>query len=436
MSMATVHAGSFDVQGNRLVFCAIGKQDDVSSIFEREVGRLNEMVEMYDGTFVSVCANESTVFVAINTPVGWALVFEIDADDPSRFETIEDKLLKDGKHDQYFGSPATVQMMCCAGKDQAALLITDEKNFGSVWLRIFSVQRQCKIWEKRPVNYNDREQCIAMIACGKMHCAALTTTGRVFICVLPSSEDLHAYSLTWTLTEKLVHFDTGNPQKALQKIVDDKDVPLTYKRCCAPMAASFAVTGDLSNPYMINFTTDGELAQKLAKEYETKQRDLGLNFKKQFASHVVETNRLKKQAENHTREVQELEDQLEEHKMEGQRHEEHLKNTHEALEEAKKMHNQALDSHATYNSELIRLKKELNAKVKGVNPVHVDTRSTNPEDYPEVDNRGTATSKRKSSGLGFGKAIKNLFNTKAENELHFENVAHFSANRETRCTYI
>lgn len=41
MSMATVHAGSFDVQGNRLVFCAIGKQDDVSSIFEREVDGQN-----------------------------------------------------------------------------------------------------------------------------------------------------------------------------------------------------------------------------------------------------------------------------------------------------------------------------------------------------------------------------------------------------------
>lgn len=437
--MATVQAGSFDVKGNRLLFCATGKQDNVSSIFEREVGRLNEMVEMYEGTFVSVCANKSTVFVAINTLQGWALIFEIDATRPVKFETIEDKFLVAGKHDQYFGSNARVQMMCCAGEDQAALLITNDENYGSVWLRIFSVSRQSKIWVKCPVNYNDRDQCIAMIACAKTHCAALTNAGDVFTCVFPSSEELLADSPTWILSEKLTAFDTGDPREVLQKIVDDIDSQVLYKRRCPPMAASFGVTGALSNPYMINFTTDGELAEKLEKEYKDKQKDLGDKFKKQFASHLDESNRLKKQAEKHTKEVQELEEKIVNHQRKGEEHELHLQNAREALQEAQKLHSEALNSHAAHKSELNRLNSELHAKVKGVNPVDVHTRSTNPHQHPQVDNTGTDPSKSKSMRFGLNKAFKKIFgktSSRLENELNFEDVAHLSANRETRCTYI
>jgi len=331
--------------------------------------------------------------------------------------------------------------MCCAGEDQAALLITDEKKVGSVWLRIFSVQRQCKIWEKRPVNYNDREQCIAMIACGKMHCAALTTTGRVFICVLPSSEDLHAYLLTWTLTEKLVHFDTGNPQKALQKIVDDIDVEILYKRCCAPMAASFGVTGGLRNPYLLNINTDGEALDRVIAKHKRETEVRVAENRKALNERVEREKKMSEQMEHERQRIKDLEEEINNHENSGETHKNNLENAAQRLEEAKKAYEEAHSKHSLYETKLQSLKKKLHNEetVIGTKSVPLDTRSTNPHNYPEVDNRSTASSETKRQGASLRKAVTRFFGgrpSKLENELNFEDITNFNSSRENRCTYI
>jgi len=461
MSMASVHAGSFDIENEKLVFRAAGKQDEVSCIFEWEVKRLNEYARVYEWTFVSVCANQSTVFVAINDIYfNMVKVYEIDAKNPEKFETIEEKTSINGTVNPLFGNKVRVKMMRCSGIDQAAVLIIDEDDFGRVWLRLSKYQgdyqyadeskhgvdtwkEYTKTWLECPVYYNNREQDIAMIVCGELHCAALTTEGNVFTCVIPES---FTYEIgmennlpTWIISGNLaaLAFEGGDCQRALQTIVDDMDVELRYKTDCNPMAASFGVTGGLRNPYLLNINTDGIHAEKVAKEYETKQNDLDVNFKNQVASHLLQKNRIKKEAETHTREVADLEDQVESHKRQGEHYETHLQSAKEALEEAQNLHKQAVHAHSQHETELNRLNRELNAKVKGTKSVHTDTRSTNPNDYPERDNRSTASLNPEKKGIFsslFGKKLRKP--TKSENELHFEDIAHFSASRENRCTYI
>jgi len=454
MSMASVHAGSFDIENEKLVFRAAGKPDEVSSIFEREVEKLNEMAEKQELTFVSVCANQRTVFVAANNPYGWALVFEINAIHPVMFEIIEDKVSYNGTTQRFFGRNASVKMICCSCKDQAAVLIINDNNVGSVWIRTLgdkgeasmekqitgiSWERYFKTWLQCPVYHNDREQCIAMIACGEMHCAALTTAGDVFTCIFPNSDDVPADLPTWTISRNwaALAFEGGDCQRALQTIVDDMDVEVRYKTRSDPMAASFGVTGGLRNPYLLNINTDGIHAEQVAKEYETKQNDLNENFKKQAAEHLYKKTKMKKEAETHTREVADLEDQVESHKRQGEHYETHLQSAKEALEEAQNLHNQAVHAHSQHETELNRLNRELNANVHGTKSVHTDNSSTHSHDYPERDNRSTASSKPQSKGLSgrFSSFFKGK-SAKAENELHFEDIAHFSASRENRCTYI
>ena len=472
MAMARVAAGSFDIKDNKLEFRAAGKPDEVSSIFERQVERLNEMAEKEELTFVSVCANQSTVFVAVNNPYGWALVFEINAIHPIIFETIEDKLSYNGTIQSFFGRNTSVKMICCCSKDQAAVLIIDANNVGSVWIRTLgdkgeaSMEKQItgirweryfKTWLQCPVYYKNQKQCITMITCGKTHCAALTAAGDVFTCIFPNSDDVPADLPTWMISGNLaaLAFEGGDCQRALQTIVDDMDVELRYKTDCNPMAASFGVTGGLRNPYLLNINTDGILAEQLAKKYKTKQNDLNENFKKQAAEHLYKQNdlsenfkkqtaehfykqnKMKNEAETHTREVADLENQVESRKMQGEQYKTRLQNAKQALEEAQNLHNEAVHAHSQHETELNRLNHELNAKVNGTKSVHTDTGSTNPLHYQGRDNRSIASSKTPSKGLR--ERISKFVNGKptgAENELHFEDIAHFSASRENRCTYI
>lgn len=440
MAMARVAAGSFDIKDNKLEFRAAGKPDEVSSIFEREVERLNKDAEAYKWTFVSVCANKSTVFVAVNTRLGWVLVFEINAIDPIKFEIIEDKLYVGGKHDPYFGSNASVKMICCSGEDQAAVLIIDNKEIGSVWLRIFSVQRDFKIWVKCPVDYNDREQCIVMIACGEMHCAALTTEGDVFTCIFPRSDFVPADLPTWTISRNwtALAFEGGDCQRALQTIVDDMDREFMYKTRSDPMAASFGVTGGLRNPYLLNINTDGMHAEDLAQKYETERLKRIEENKKELREKIQFEQEIKAKQARDMQTIVNLEEQVKKHQDQRQYHQSTLEDAAQQLAEAKQKHDEARAAHVKHTTELSRLQKQLHeehGKMIGIKPVHTHIRSPNPPSSHTRNNPISANSKTD----GFGKAFAGIFRNKpnkSENELHFEDIAHFSASRENRCTYI
>jgi len=445
MAMARVAAGSFDIKDNKLEFRAAGKPDEVSSIFEREVERLNKDAEAYKWTFVSVCANKSTVFVAVNTRLGWVLVFEINAIDPIKFEIIEDKLYVGGKHDPYFGSNASVKMICCSGEDQAAVLIIDNKEIGSVWLRIFSVQRDFKIWVKCPVDYNDREQCIVMIACGEMHCAALTTEGDVFTCTFPRSSGMPK----WTIYEGS-DFDERDTQRALQKIVDHMDPEVEYKRCCDPMAASFGVRGGLRNPYLLNINMEGPDFDRIQKQTLKVQQER----KKKYNENVAKE--LKKVNEKHASDFQTLEDKEREERIRLREvaehenkleekgnilgtHEQNMKEAHEEFEKAKLHHEEMKKIYNNHHAEYKDIQNKLNAHIKTFEDGQKTsgTHGTNTHNSNPVNNTISGSSKPKSTGFGIGKAVKNLLGqTNLNNEFHFEDIARFSASREHRCTYI
>lgn len=434
MSMASVDAGSFDVEENKLVFRATEKPDNVSYIFEREVKKLNKMAEDYEWTFVSVCANKSTVFVAVNTPLGWVLVFEINAINPIQFEQIEDKVYVGAKHDPYFGLNASVKMICCSGEDQAAVLIIDNKKIGSVWLRIFSAQRHFKIWVKCPVDYNDREQCIAMIACGEMHCAALTSAGDVFTCIFPMSN----ISPKWTISGNLAAFDGGGPQRALQKLVDHMDAEVGYKRCCNSMAASFGVTEGLRNPYLLNINTDGQALDKLIEKHNNETKARTAENRKALADRVKREVEMKDQNENEVRRIKALEEEIDYHENEGKIHKNNLEEAAKKMQETKILHDEAHSVHSENETKLKTLKKKLQQEETGmrIKSVHTDTRSTDPHNYPEVYNTSIGNSTVKKSLMQHLSKLWRGKPANAENELHFEDIAHFSASRDHRCTYI
>ena len=446
MSIASVHAGSFDIENEKLVFRAAEKTDNVSYIFEREVERLNEYAELYEWTFVSVCANKSTVFVAVNTPPGWVLLFEINAIDPIQFEQIEDKLYVGAKHDPYFGLNASVKMICCSGEDQAAVLIIDNKEIGSVWIRIFSVQRHFKIWVKCPVDYNNREQCIVMIACGEMHCAALTTAGDVFTCIFPMSN----ISPKWTISGNLATLDGGDRQRALQTIVDDMDVELRYKTDCNPMAASFGVTGGLRNPYLLNINMEGpdfdRIQKQTLKVQQERKKKYNENVEKELkkvnekhASDFQTLEEKEREERIRLREVAEHENKLEEKGNILGTHEENMKEAHEEFEKAKLHHEEMKKIYNNHHAEYKDIQNKLNAHIKTFEDGQKTsgTHGTNTHNSNPVNNTISASSKPKSTGFGIGKAVKKfLGKTNLNNELHFEDIARFSASREHRCTYI
>jgi hypothetical protein len=429
MAMARVAAGSFDIKDNKLEFCATEKPDEVSSIFEREVESLNELAEEMEWTFVSVSANQTTVFVGVNFTFPFSGdVFEIDAKKPDKFKCTLDEIYNKSHGQKYyniFGDNIRVQMICCSGTDQAAVLILDDKKVGSVWFR------DKPLWKKIPVDYNTREQDIARIACGAAHCAALTSAGDVFTCTFPRSSGMPK----WTIYGGS-GFDGGGPQRALQKLVDHMDAEVGYKRCCDPMAASFGVTGGLRNPYLLNINTDGEVLDKLIEKHNNETKARTAENRKALEDRVKREVEMKAQRENEVQRIKALEEEIEYHENEGKQHKTNLEEAAKKMQEAKRLHDEAHSVHSEHDTKLRSLKKKLQNEETVMGIKSVSTLSTNPHDSPEVDNRSTGNSKSKKS---LKQKVSNLFwgeKASAENELHFEDIARFSASREHRCTYI
>jgi hypothetical protein len=123
-------------------------------------------------------------------------------------------------------------MTCCSGENHPAVLILDDKKVGCVtscvWLKVDQG------WSRCPVDYNGREQDITMIACGETHCAALTTTGKVFTCRFPMKNDPPKWN---TIVSEDSTLDVRDPQIALQILVADINSKVRYKGCCDPMSA-------------------------------------------------------------------------------------------------------------------------------------------------------------------------------------------------------
>jgi len=103
--------------------------------------------------------------------------------------------------------------------------------------------------------------------------------------------------------------------------------------------------------------------------------------------------------------------------------------------QAKYFHKITEDELKKHHDDFLKIHSHGTQKVQSTKNIH----SINHHNDTEVNNRSTASSKLQSKGFGIGKALKKILAKRPfglENELHFEDVAHFSANRENRCTYI
>jgi hypothetical protein len=167
---------------NALVFESTDKSNPASNIFSSEVDRLNEYADDFDWKFIGVCANKCTVSVAVNGPPH-AIVFEIDAVNPLKFEGVEEKKSSKARIRWCFPVPCSIKMICGSGENNTAVLIRDG-NVGCVWVKFEDD------WTKCPINCNGREQNVECIACEENVCAARTTEGDVFTCTFPRTDDI------------------------------------------------------------------------------------------------------------------------------------------------------------------------------------------------------------------------------------------------------
>ncbi len=243
-----------------------------------------------------------------------------------------------------------------------------------------------------------------------------------------------------------------------------------YKRGCGPMAASFGVTGGLRNPYMINFTTEGAITDQSQNMFENKirehdqlitsmtknndnDRELSLknakdNYDKEIAridtKHRNQEKKIRDTEIEHTKQVEAMREHIkkvahaenvkEESDDKKKKIAENKKVADLEYEQAQYYHNISDNELQKHHNDFLKLHKHGTHDVQSTS----NNRLTDPNNYPEVDSRGTGNSKGKTRG-GIGGRISSFFKGKgvgAENELDFEDITHFSAPRENRCTYI
>jgi myosin heavy subunit len=244
------------------------------------------------------------------------------------------------------------------------------------------------------------------------------------------------------------------------------DSEVGYKRGCGPMAASFGVTGGLRNPYLLNINTEGVFTdrakeivnqkhieqiqsiantakneeQRLIDEHERFIAEHDKMMKKNTENMVVSTW---KQQRNNTKQEEKIgqlaeqENLLETKKGELAKYEEEEHEAKETFNAAQKRLNEATKMYKTTlqeHKDLQRKVNELHDTITNSETVSRSSRSTDSKATTVENITGTGNHTVKKGGLF--SAFKRGLNIKAENELDLENIAHFSAPRENRCTYI
>jgi hypothetical protein len=221
------------------------------------------------------------------------------------------------------------------------------------------------------------------------------------------------------------------------------------------MAASFGVTGGLRNPYLLNINTDKEWMDGVHHHYDKEIGDhekVLEKFNKEMVTKADELKRkqtetLEKYKKDRER-IASLEKELDAHEQ-NTTHELAEQDALTAYNEAQTKLDLAKEAHSKHKKEKERLKqlldKEHNDIVKRshtstakTRTFNNHTRSTNPHNYTEVDNKGTGNSTRGKGGFSIGK-IRKLFtgmSSNAANELDFHDIARLSASRENRCMYL
>lgn len=385
--MAEVPCGSFSIRDNQVHFSP--SKHDTSyewKHFEQATENLNKNLNRFPGVhLVEVCANRTTVFVALNFEIPrMGLVYEMKIDGGTSFENeIATKMSKsiDSDRVRWLKDECQIKSISSSGKKNAVVLQTDDKNMGCVFFKIESEWRRC------PVTILEKEQNISKITCDENHCTASTADGDEFICEWPATCDLPE----WRHNTKRSHLRA------------DEHSDFRYKTVDTFMSSTFGTTGTFGNPYLLNMNTDGEYANRLRDMYNKKHTELDSKHKSAIESHnqaLVKARQahgvdlMKNNAarESHVREVEALETELEGHE---QAHSEHMTNVKEAemrLKEAQEAHRQLIDAGQKHKTAINSIQNQLREKHSSIMGGTRASQETNPHNYPLVDGSGNAHS--------------------------------------------
>lgn len=385
--MAEVPCGSFSIRDNQVHFSP--SKHDTSyewKHFEQATENLNKNLNRFPGVhLVEVCANRTTVFVALNFEIPrMGLVYEMKIDGGTSFENeIATKMSKsiDSDRVRWLKDECQIKSISSSGKKNAVVLQTDDKNMGCVFFKIESEWRRC------PVTILEKEQNISKITCDENHCTASTADGDEFICEWPATCDLPQWR----------HKTNRSHLRA------DGHVHLRYKTVGTFMSSTFGTTGTFGNPYLLNMNTDGPYAEKLAEMYDKRHSQLTSQHASNIEKHeqdlikarqahgadMLQHNAAKA---THLRKVETLETELEGHEAAHAEHVTKLQEAERKLKEAQALHEELTVEGKTRQTKMSDIKKQLNGEHAVVTGGTRVSREMNPENYPLTHGSGTVYS--------------------------------------------
>lgn len=410
-----------------------------------------------EGNFelVGVCANRTIVFVALNFEFPkMGLVYEMKIHGGTSFENdIATEMLKPSsdKRMNWYTEEFQIKSISSSGDENAVMLRTDNTNMGCVYFKIKNEWRRC------PVTSLGREQNILEITCDQNHCTAVTDTRQMFMCEWPTT----GVSPLWQPKGNKSHLRT------------DVDFNNWYKTVGTPMSSNFGMTGTFGNPYLLNMNTDGEYLE-LVKNFHNEKLERHIAENKELAQRRKnEYKNMQLQKNENMKTIQNLEEQIENHQAQAEHHERTVSNAHSELQAAEEQlkqaqmlrdslhqkHQNAIASHEQHKHELKALEHTINSEQRKMMNIHdVDsptfsksTLSTsdggtnksiiasNARERHSSQSRRVSNTTSQSNNRGQGRLL-GFFSkpkaTKAETQLDLKDIAHFSASRERRCTYI
>lgn len=338
----------------------------------------------------------------------------------------------------------------------------------------------------------NQDSCIAFTDDGnKFECIFNSSFGVIDDrCQIPYTSKQIGHPTEWTLKTNcgMLRTDITSDLPPYSGNVRNTDLQMEYKRDLVAMSNKSGVTG-YGNQYLVDITTDGIRSDALKAAAMEKSRNAQSSYKMQVETEKNEINKereefmkrqeeqkskiharhfanmiLQKQADKRVQKIiydcEEVEKKLEITQEELQRCDEARNNTKKSFDEAKNAYFEA-------NAQYVKVEREngilsqkfdmLETQLKAVEktkfnfkkansttqPVQVSTTVPEHAFIPEHTTiTGTKQTNRGGGNQGFLGGVRKALgfsktnSMNAENELDLENIAHFSAPRENRCTYV
>jgi len=412
----------------------------------------------------------------------------------------EQSLTKDNRVYGTFKRGTKILKICSSGKENAAILVEEsqkkyvllrvltfqgentsddfERQWGKKW-EMFS-----RTWYEYPIKTDGEEKMVVDIKCDQDSCIATTDDGKEFECMFNSSfgviDDGNQIKPTykqvgrhseWILKTNcgMVPTDITSDLPPYSGNMRNTDLQMEYKRDLVAMSNKSGVTG-YRNQYLVNFNTDGKMYDQLQQEFLKNHQEQNQKIQQHYNEAVLQLRRdhdefvekqnesLRKISELHKENIQlqknkrkeltplfeeckKIEDKLSELKstisqceQDKNEAEQNFELKKESLEAAKMFLNNLCEE----QEQLLENFRKLEAQIKaGGKKASDDTSSLSLRDSKTKSVKGNNNTEQvPETPQGVLGRLFRMRRTNAENELDLENIAHFSAPRENRCTYV